>query len=212
MSVIREILDQYLYKEDVQQLARDIGLPVTRDKDEIIEELLINPDFDPVDAVRFLRVWQLQDILRNRGMPSGASRDELFDRVAAMVRKEFAPPKPRRRRTVTAPSTTPDKSAPSPTTGTPSLPSPINIDLHPTLQAPPNRDTERPPAAAWGFVGVVSAGVFTGVFLILAVELGTLFGAIVGLVGCVVVAVTLLMTERRWAPFLGRLVRAESPR
>jgi hypothetical protein len=205
VSVIRGILDQYLYKEEVQQLAREIGLPVSRNKDEIIEELLVNPDFDPVDAVRFLRVWQLQEILRERSLPSGAARNELFDRVVALVKDERAPPKPRQRsKRPTAKETRNGGPVVIASPAAAVQPSnPVNIHFYAPLQDH---------AVPWGFVGVVSAGVFTGVFLILASALGPQWGGVVGIVACVLVAVTLLVTERRWAPFLGRLVRPEPPR
>ncbi len=202
MSVIREILDQYLYKEEVQQLAREIGLPVSRSKDEIIEELLVNPDFDPIDAVRFLHVWQLQQILKDRSLPSGAARNELFDRVANLVEDERAPPKPRQRpKTPTAKETRDEgPGVLTPPVATVQPPTPVNIHFYAPL---------RDHTVAWGFIGVVSTGVFAGVFLILAAELGSLWGAIVGIVACTGAAVVLLVTASHWAPLLNRLEKAD---
>lgn len=205
MSLTREILDSYLYKEEVQQLARDIGLPVSRNKDEIIEELLVNPHFDPVDAVQFLRVSQLQEILRERGLPSGAARNELFDRVVALMEAERAPPMRRQRPKTPTVKVTRDEGSVVvvPPVAAAKPPNQVIIHYDASLQDH---------AVAWSFVALVSTGVFTGAFLILDSALGPQWGSVVGIAVCVLVAVALLLTEQRWAPFLSRLVRPVQPR
>lgn len=207
MSVIRKILEDYLYKEEVQQLARGIGLPVSRNKDEIIEELLTNPDFDPIEAIRFLRVWQLQKILRDWDLPSGAARNELFDRVATLVKEECTPPMPRPSPKAMSPPQTHEKPLTAPSENPPPALGPVSIHIHSTPLSEANDLTEGSSTAAWGFVSVVSASVFTGVFLILNSVFGTMLGVVIGVASCLTVAVVLLLTEKRWVPILNQLVR-----
>lgn len=240
VGLVEEILFDYLSKEELQAIARDHDLPVSRTKDEIVGELLSIDDFDPAEAVAFLTVWQLRTLCQEHGMPSGAYRDALVERVIAAIEEENRPRKRQRRTYPTAaplssPPTLPaPRASPVATAGPPPqrrievevpppppppirvrvqpAPSvPIEVQIHPT---PPPQVQVRvlpPQTAAWGFVGVVAAAVFGGIYFATTSVFGPLWGVGVGLLAGVASAIFLLVTENRWAPKLNLLARGNRP-
>ena len=93
-------MDQALYYEEVQQLAREHGLPVSRAKDELIDELVSSGELDPEEVVAFVRVDMLRVLLQEMGLPSGARRDVLAARlIEALGPRSRAKDKPRKSRT-----------------------------------------------------------------------------------------------------------------
>jgi hypothetical protein len=221
LKLIEEVLFEYLTKDDLQRIARDHDLPVSRTKEEIAGELLALDDLDPSEAVAFLSVWQLRNILQERGQPSGAYREALVERVLALIEDES---QPRARRARTSKRPVPETRIPSPPAQTapielvvpPSPPPPIRVHVPPSPSVPievrvqptpPPSVTIRvfpPLLAAWGFVGVVTAVVFGGIYFVTTAELGIVWGVGVGLIAGSASAVGLLLTENRWAPKLSR--------
>jgi hypothetical protein len=239
VGLVEEILSDYLSKEELQAIARDHDLPVSRTKDEIVGELLNLDDFDPAEAVAFLSVWQLRTICQEHGMPSGAYRDALVERVITAIEEENRPRERRRRvKPAASPASPPIPPAPkaSPIAAVapppqrpievvvpPSPPPPIRVHVQPAPStpievqvhpSPPPQVQVRvlsPQTAAWGFVGVVAAAVFGGIYFATTTVLGALWGVVVGLLAGVVAALLLLVTESRWAPKLNLLARGDRP-
>jgi len=240
VELVEEILSDYLSKEDLQAIARDHDLPVSRTKDEIVGELLSLDDFDPAEAVAFLTVWQLRTLCQEHGMPSGAYRDTLVARVMAAIEEENRAKERRRRIYPTAASRLSASAPPTPPASPvatvvpspqrrievevpPPLPPPIRVRAQPAPSAPivvqvhptPPPQVEvrvlSPQAAAWGFVGVIAAAVFGGIYFLTTSALGPLWGVVVGLLAGVVAAILLLVTESRWATKLNLLARGDSP-
>jgi hypothetical protein len=85
VSLASDILDRYLYKEDVQQLARDRGLPTNRPKDELIALLLASGRFVPAEALRYLNKREFRRICQEYLLPDDGDREVLFQRVLAAI-------------------------------------------------------------------------------------------------------------------------------
>jgi len=239
VGLVEEILSDYLSKEELQAIARDHDLPVSRTKEEIIGELLNLDDFDPAEAVAYLSVWQLRNICQEHGMPSGAYHDALVERVIAAIEEENRPRERRHRvkpsvapaspPTLTVPkappaaAVVPQSQRPIEVVVPPAPPPPITVHVQPAPStpievqvhpSPPPQVQVRvfpPQTAAWGFVGVVAAVVFGGIYFATTTVLGALWGVVVGLLAGVVVALLLLVTESRWAPKLNLLARGDRP-
>jgi hypothetical protein len=251
MTLLEEVLSEYLSKEDLQRIAREHDLPVSRTKEEIVGELLALDDFQPEEAVAFMGVPQLRYFCQEHGLPSGAYREALAERVlTAIDEEENPPPKPRRRSQNGPPAPTKVTSrAPMPpsTDSAPASPpkvqvryesseakpidvvvpappppqirlnvqqpqaAPIEIQVRPA--PPPSVLVRTPPPqmAGWGFVGVVAAAIFGGIYFVTTATLGTSWGVAVGIVSGIVAATALLLTEGRWAPKLNRLIGGRSP-
>ena len=85
MSLAYDILERFLYKEDVQQLARDRGLPTNRPKDELVALLLRSGRFVPAEALRYLNKRELRQICQEYLLPDDGDREVLFRRVLAAI-------------------------------------------------------------------------------------------------------------------------------
>jgi uncharacterized membrane protein (GlpM family) len=85
VSLAFDILDRFLYKEDVQQLARDRGLPTNRPKDELIALLLQSGRFVPAEALRYLNKRELRQLCQEYLLPDDGDREVLFRRVLAAI-------------------------------------------------------------------------------------------------------------------------------
>jgi hypothetical protein len=84
-SLLRSILVRYLYKEDVQDLLDELGLPVSGSKSDLVGRLMRSRDFDPGDALSFLRKEELGDLCYELGMPVSGSRSDLIRRVESVL-------------------------------------------------------------------------------------------------------------------------------
>jgi hypothetical protein len=91
VSLAYDILDRYLYKEDVQQLARDRGLPTNRPKDELIALLLASGRFVPAEALRYLNKRELRRICLEYLLLDDGDREALFRRVLTAIIAEERP-------------------------------------------------------------------------------------------------------------------------
>lgn len=81
MLTLRDVMDQGLYLEDVQRLAREHGLPTSRTKGELIDELLESGELTAGEVVAYLGVDQIRYFLGELGLAAGAGRDTLADRL-----------------------------------------------------------------------------------------------------------------------------------
>ena len=89
-EILEFILGRYLYKEDIQDLLEDLGLAVSGSKDELIERLMKDDDFDPSEAVAYLDKEQLKDLCEELELSSRGTREELFGRVLKVIEEEKA--------------------------------------------------------------------------------------------------------------------------
>lgn len=223
MLTLAEVMDQGLYYQDVQQLAREHGLPVSRSKDELIDELVSSGELDPEEVVAFVGVDLLRIFLQEMGLPSGASREVLAARLVEALSPEPQPKSKPRKSRPKASSEPPNRSA----SGTPthagmvqkdsdgaaaspiSTPTPITLQLNVPPNPPPIVEVHFPkperPSAAWGFAGILIAGI-VGVTLYIGVAaFGLEGGAIVAIAVAAFLAVALLFTARWWVPWIDRL-------
>ena len=221
MVTLAEVMEQALYYEEVQQLAREHGLPVSRSKDELIDELVSSGELEPEEVVAFVRVDMLRVLLQEVGLPSGASRDVLAARlVEALSPKSQPKGKPRGPRAKARPELA---DRPAETTSSvggtlqkdsteraaPYAPVPIAVQVNIPPNPPPIVEVHFPkperPSAAWGFAGILMAGI-VGVTLYVGVAvLGLEGGALVAIAVAGVFAVTLLFTAKWWVPRIDRL-------
>jgi hypothetical protein len=210
---LAEVMDRGLYYEDVQQIAREHGLPISRSKDELIDELVNSGELEPEEVVGFVGVDTLRVMLQEIGLPSGATRDVL----AARLVKALSPrPPPKRTPRRSNPKASPPKSelehpaqpeeAPSPVP-----PTPITVQVNVPLSPPPLVQVHLPkperPSAAWGFAGILMTGI-VGATLYLGVAAWGLEGGVLAAVaGAAFLAVALLFAARWWVPWIDGLAK-----
>jgi hypothetical protein len=221
VTLLAEIMGRYLYAEDVKRLAWEHGLPTSRTKDELIDELIASGDVVASEVVAFIGVDGLRQICQELGLPSGAGRDVLAARIVGAIEP---PPTPRRTQTKSRVLPTPDRARPVPQ---------AKLSLSATIVTPRARNAPpelvrtqgtamKPgrtvvvhvtevPRKGWLFVTLATAVVLAGAAPFALFELGILAGslAIIG-AGIVVVAV-LLFTSRKWIPWLDRRLGTDSP-
>lgn len=201
-----------LYYQDVQRLAEEHDLPVSRTKDELIEELIEYGGLTAAEVVAFLRVDQLRLFLQEVGLPSGASRDDLAERLATFLSPP-RPARPRRRQASTTRDNGPALKRPI-LVGNATVPEPIGQQPFGTLPEAQRTGPSlflvrlpevRHPSVAWGFAGLLFAVVFAPSLYISVQYFGVITGAILSAVIGVAVALGLLLTARRWVPWIDGL-------
>jgi hypothetical protein len=255
MPLLAEIMDRYLYAEDVKRLAWEHDLPTSRTKDELIGELVASGDLEPEEVVAFIRVDGLREICQDLGLPSGASREVLAERVVEAIGAEMRPrPRRPRRKSKSA-------SEPEPTLASTALPSgppamadiargtdPRAAHLHPVSQTAthPSTDTDNrvgtgkrstppsvqyptpinlrvtlppvnPPAvhvyvpevsrAGWAFAGVILTIVIAATGPLAIYAFGLIVGAVVLLIAGVATGAMLLLTAKRWEPWISAIAQ-----
>lgn len=244
MPLLEEILTEYLSKDDLQRIAWDHDLPISRTKGEIAGELLATEDFEADEAVAFMSVPQLRYFCQEHDLPSGAYREALVDRVLGAIQAE-SHPTPRRRKKArrVSPKEPPpistlhgeasasllrprdvhvrfESAIPTPIEVSVPPPPPPEIRLHVETSKPAPIEVHVPPASptplriqvhparatAWGFVGIASAAIFGGIYYVTTFLLGVIWGVAVGFLSGITAASLLLVTERKWAPFVEGLV------
>lgn len=87
-ELVQRILDHYLSKEDVQELADDLGLDVSGTKDDVVRRVVECDDFDPVEAIPYLNRGQLRDLCGEIGLDDSGTLDALIDRVLQKIQGE----------------------------------------------------------------------------------------------------------------------------
>lgn len=182
MSLFEVLLNNYLSKEDVQQLARDRGLPTGRTKGDLIE-LLISRHLDPVEALEFLNVTALRDLCREFGLDRSGDRGTLVDRLVAAIESETHGwnPSPFRLPPTRDPE---DKSRPK-----------DGVVLH--LES----------AGPWTVMGIVATAIVAGVLVLAVGLLGTTDGVVASVAVAICLGIILLRTSHRWHPRIVAMMR-----
>jgi hypothetical protein len=208
---LAEVMDRGLYYEDVQRIAREHGLPVSRSKDELIDELVNSGELEPEEVVAFVGVDTLRVMLQEMGLPSGATRDVLAARLVTALRSR---PLPKSRPRRSDPKAIPPKSehpaqpeeAPSPV-----LPTPITVQVNVPSGPPPSVQVHLPrperPSAAWGFAGILMAGIVGATLYLGVATLGLEGGVLAAIAGATFLAVALLFAARWWVPWIDGLAK-----
>ncbi|MGP8075649.1 MAG: hypothetical protein ACLP8Y_02790 [Thermoplasmata archaeon] len=192
MTLISDILDRYLYKEDVQQLARERGLSASGSKDEIIDGLVDSGRFDPADAVAYLNVRQLRRLCREYRLPEEGDRTQLVETVLEAIWDELEPPSAARRpRRKKAPATA-KPSEPGSTQGI--------SRVHPDTSGP------------WTVVGIVATGCLAALIYLAIAELGLEWGIVASVLAVLATGAGLFLTSHRWMPRLARVFQARAER
>jgi len=198
-------MDWGLYLEEVQQIAREHGLPTSRTKAELIQELIESNELDPTEVVAYVRVDMLRTILQEMGLPSGAGREVLAERlVNALSAQSQARVKPRRAASEKPKNNTteaPGASSRVPVTvqvNVPPGPAPI-VEVH-----FPNPER---PSAAWGFAGILMTVIVGGILYLGVATWGVEGGVTAAIGGGVALAFALLFTTRRWVPWVDEWAR-----
>jgi uncharacterized membrane protein YraQ (UPF0718 family) len=88
VGLVEDVLFRYLYKEDIEDLARERGLSVTGTKEELVNELLWSDRFDPDDALAFLNLSELRRLCREYRLPSAGNRDTLLDHIHDAIEQD----------------------------------------------------------------------------------------------------------------------------
>lgn len=215
MSLLRDILGGYLYYDQVQRLASDHDLPVSRTKDELIDELVEGGYLDPDEVVAYLRVDDLRDICAELGIPSGASRDVLADRVADALLEDERPTLPRKKRQAPqaaiprSPAQALDEGVVAPSRvnegeATRLPPLSIHLTLPSTSPAGDRGSAPELSKAGWGFVGVVFTVVFAAAIPLSIYAFGIIWGSLLALGAGLVTAVLLVLTAGSWSSWVDR--------
>ena len=78
---LKSFMQGYLYKEQVQELAEMLELKKTGSKDELIDLILSDPDFELEDISRVLYKEDVQEICRNLDLRVTGSKEDLWDNI-----------------------------------------------------------------------------------------------------------------------------------
>lgn len=87
-SLVKVILDDYLYKEDVLTLLGDLSDYQTGTKEAAIRRLLKNRHFDPRQTLRLLNKSQLSDLCRQRGKNHLSDREHMEASLSDVLLEE----------------------------------------------------------------------------------------------------------------------------
>ena len=218
MSLAEDILQRYLYKENVQELARDRGLPATGPKDEIIATLLESGRFLPAEALAYLNKTELRNLCREYLLPTDGDRDVLFQRVLDAIFAESEPEEepertPRRRATTPRVKAKIDQSesdgagSSRPTYITFGFPE-SRADATPTQPHGMALDTSREHVEStgpWTVAGIVAGVILVATFYWAVSVFGLAYGAVIAIIVAVGIGGGLLLTAHRWVPLLGGL-------
>jgi hypothetical protein len=182
VSLLKDLLDHYLYKEDVQTLARELGLPTSRNKDELVDAIIRTGDLDPYSALGFLNAREARDFCRShRLLERGDSRRDrgyLIELAYGAMELEEA-----------------------------SSPRVLNVDpSHPTVERQEHPDT----AGAWAIVTIVLTAVIGAITVWALSSLGLVVGSTVVAISIVTSIVGLVTYSRRLIPGLAFLMARKS--
>lgn len=228
MSLAYDILDRYLYKEDVQQLARDRGLPTNRPKEALIRNLLASGRFVPAEALRYLNKRELRQVCQEYLLPDDGDREELFQRVLAAIFDDA--------KSVTAAEeeVTNEDEEEKPGDADeeedePEVQQKPAFHAHgriagflrnpPFVSQPgeylasynPAQDVSREhpdTTAPWAVASIIAGAIVVAGFYLFISSLGLANGLAAGVVLAIVAAIALHLTRHRWVPWLGGLGRS----
>lgn len=189
MDLLTHILARYLYKEDVQDIARSLGFPTSGSKDEIVDQIASCSWFRPEEALEFLNVRELRQLCRELRLSSTGTRDELFERVLDAINLEhserFGRPKLDLSSLV---RTIPDKSGESTTN-------------------PPRQHPES--TGPWAIAGIIATVTLGITLYALAALFGIWWASLVTIVLTVVVVTSLMASSHRWIPAIAARIRTD---
>jgi len=86
-SILRHVLDRYLYKEDVQKICFELGLPGGGTKEDLEFRLLGDPRFQPDMAVAYVAKEGLKELCDELGISTSGTREDLEGRIYQMIRR-----------------------------------------------------------------------------------------------------------------------------
>lgn len=78
---IREFLRKYLTKEDVKDLASEFDFKQSGTKNELIDRIIADPDFELDDITTALYKEDVQDICEDLGLKVTGTKDDLWDSI-----------------------------------------------------------------------------------------------------------------------------------
>ena len=84
-SIVQFALDRYLYKEDVQELCHELGLPGGGNKEELIFRVLGAPNFQPEMALAYVDKEGLKQLCDELGLRTQGTREDLVDRLLQAI-------------------------------------------------------------------------------------------------------------------------------
>jgi hypothetical protein len=90
MMLLFDILNRYLYKEDIQQLLRERGLSSTGNKSDLIDDLLNDERFNPADAVACMTVVEMRQLCEEYRIRPSGDRPALEKKILAAIVAEDA--------------------------------------------------------------------------------------------------------------------------
>jgi hypothetical protein len=187
VDILTHILTRYLYKEDVQEIARSLGIPTSGSKDEIVDQIVSRSWFKPEEALEFLNAHELRELCRELRLSTAGHRDELFERVLEAIYDEW--PQRFRRPKIDVSSvvrSAPDKSGESPTN---------SPRQHPDSTGP------------WAIAGILATVVLGITLYALAALFGVWWGSLLTAVLTLVVVISLLASSHLWIPAIAARIR-----
>jgi hypothetical protein len=84
--LLRQVFEDFLFKEDLQELCEGLGHSVDGSKEDLIGRLLGDPRFDPRLAIQRLEVPQLQDLCVQYGLDPSGKKGPLQVRLWRVLR------------------------------------------------------------------------------------------------------------------------------
>lgn len=85
-SILRHVLDRYLYKEDVQEICYELGLPGGGNKEDLEFRILGDSRFQPDMALSYVDKEGLKALCDELGLRTQGTREELEDRLLHAIR------------------------------------------------------------------------------------------------------------------------------
>ncbi|MCI4367176.1 MAG: hypothetical protein L3K08_05450 [Thermoplasmata archaeon] len=88
---LRQILEEFLFKEDLQELCEGQGMGIDGSREDLISRLVGDADFDHRKALRYLDRPQLVEISQRWGLDDSGKLDPLRARVLREIRSAPRP-------------------------------------------------------------------------------------------------------------------------
>lgn len=87
-SILHHVLDRYLYKEDVQEICFELGLPGGGNKEDIEFRVMGDPKFEPAMALSYVDKEGLKQLCDELGLRTSGTREDLEDRILQAIRSQ----------------------------------------------------------------------------------------------------------------------------
>ncbi len=84
-DILQFILDRYLYKDQVQDMGDELGLPVSGTKEDLIARILGEDDFTPEMAMEYVDKEGLKDLCEILELRTTGTREDLEGRVLNFI-------------------------------------------------------------------------------------------------------------------------------